>query len=616
MKSSTKSMKSITLKKKFEYWFDNKIAKGSLGLIHVLIAVSVTFAVLLALLIILFRFNEEGQIGSVIWDGIANVVNAEMPSFEDGSPGYIILMAVIAIIGVLFTSVLIGLITSAIEEKVLDLKRGNSLVLEEGHTVVLGYYPGEYTLIKQLILAAAGKPDCVVLAGNMERDDMEQDLKNNMDIPNNFRIICRKADITDPSSIEKCSVDTCKTVIVSPTDDFTTVKSVLAVSALLKRLVTTDVRVNAIVSRHENRLPASLTETHNISTLETNDIIAKMVAHSSTQTGLSETFREIFNFEGSEFYIIDLPDAANLTFEEIMTRTDHAVPVGVYREDQTILNPPADLVFHEKDRLIVFAEENGVTKLTGAVEPETEYIPVGEDYSEQETSVVIFGFNETLPIVLQELPEHVDKVSLIGQKLEKGMLDKITRISENRHIQLNFYPDEPVTDEELFGIANYTEHIIILNRHDKDPEQADMEVICLLLRLRDIREQYHLLFNVTVEMQKEHNQSLVNGGDNTDFLVSSSMSSLFLAQLAESPELISVFREILSNRGNELYLKNVGDTRLTGSWTIRDLRRIILKHNYILLGYLDSDGISHFNPDPNEKVRFEKDYWLIVLGEN
>lgn len=299
-----------------------------------------------------------------------------------------------------------------------------------------------------------------------------------------------------------------------------------------------------------------------------------------------------------------------------MTRTSHAVPAGYYRDERLILNPPPDLVLREEDKILVFSEESGLAKLEAAKQPLVDHIPTGADYTEKQTGVVIFGYNETLPTVLRELPEHVNKVSLVGQKLDKNKIDRLTKISENRQFQLNIYPDEPETDEELSGIAGYTEHIILLSRHDEDPEQADMEVICLLLRLRDIRERENLRFNITVEMQKEHNQSLVHGEDNTDFLVSSSMSSLILAQLAESPQLISAFREILSNKGNELYLKNAEDIRMTGSWTVRDLRRIILQKGYIMLGYLDTEYVSHFNPPLDDEIRLGKDDWIIVLGEN
>ena len=95
---------NISLKDRFNYWFDNRVTKGSLGLIKALIAASVALAVLIAGLIILFRFNEEGEVGSVFWNSIATVINAWMPYFDEGSPGYLILMSVTAIAGVLYCS--------------------------------------------------------------------------------------------------------------------------------------------------------------------------------------------------------------------------------------------------------------------------------------------------------------------------------------------------------------------------------------------------------------------------------------------------------------------------------------------------------------------------------
>ena len=607
---------SFSLKDRFQYWFDNRIAKGSLGLIHILFAASIVFTLLITGLIILFGFEEEGQIGETIWDGLANMINNEMPYSGDGGPGYLILMAVLALGGVLFTSVLIGFFSSAIEEKIINLKRGNSLVLEKDHIVVLGYYPGEYTLINQLILAASDHKACIVVGGDMERDEMEQDLKDNIDIPGNVRIVCRKVDITDPSSIEKCAVQTCRTIIISPTEDMTTVKAVLAVSALLQKLNVAGKQINAIVSRNENRFPLSLTEAHNICTLQTNDIIAKMVAHSCTQTGLSETFREVFNFEGNEFYLSEIEGAAGLSFEELMTRVNYAVPAGIYRDDKLIMNPGPDCMIRANDKVVVFSEDNDNARLQDANESsDKSAVPIGADYNEKQTSVMIFGYNENLPLILRELPEHVNKVSLVGQSLSGSILEKLKEIAAHRDFQLNIYPDEPETDEDLLGLVDFTEHVIILNRHDKEPDVADMEAIFLLLKLRDIKARYHKGFNITIEMQKEHNQKLVGEGDTTDFLVSSSMASLFLAQLAESPELISVFRELLSNKGNELYLKNVEDIHMVGTWSIRDLRRIVLRSGYIFLGYLDSDFVSHFNPDLDEQVKLESDYSIIVLGE-
>ena len=117
------------------------------------------------------------------------------------------------------------------------------------------------------------------------------------------------------------------------------------------------------------------------------------------------------------------------------------------------------------------------------------------------------------------------------------------------------------------------------------------------------------------ELRREQNQNLVADDDHTDFVVSSNMSSLFLAQLAESPELAGVFGEILSNHGNELYLKNAGTLFCTGEHTVAELRLTALRQKYIMLGYM-KDGESVFNPGLHETVYLGLDDSVIVLGEN
>ena len=160
------------------------------------------------------------------------------------------------------------------------------------------------------------------------------------------------------------------------------------------------------------------------------------------------------------------------------------------------------------------------------------------------------------------------------------------------------------------------EHIVILNDHEKEAEEADMEVIFLLLNLRDLRTRYHLSFNITVEMNSEHNERLVGRGDNTDYLVDSSMSSLILAQLAQSIDLIGFFREILSNRGNELYLKNVSDAGIQGTCTVRELRRLLYRRGMILLGYIAAGEASRYDLSLDEMITLRPEDSVIVLSEN
>ena len=251
------------------------------------------------------------------------------------------------------------------------------------------------------------------------------------------------------------------------------------------------------------------------------------------------TFREIFNFEGSEFYLSDLPGIDGLSFEDVMVRLNYAVPTGVYRDGKTIMNPPASFQLVESDKILVFSEDGDSAKL----ETELSQLPAAPEAhvvnTEDLTDTIIIGHNETLPVILNELPENVTQVYLVGQETTQEEQDELQRVAADRNLNLNYYyKGNPRSERVLLELAKIAEHIVILNDHNRDPEEADMDVIFMLLNLRDIRKRYDLKFNITVEMQKEHNQKLVGRGDHTDFLVASSMSSLILAQLAEKPGFI------------------------------------------------------------------------------
>ncbi len=602
-----------SLKERFSYWFDNRIAGGSLGLIRFLIALSIILALIIAGLILLLGFNEDSEPLAVFWDSIATILNAWMPSSGDGSPGYILLMAVCAIAGVLFTSVLIGIITSAIEEKIIELRRGDSQVLESGHTVMLGFYPGEFTLLRQLVLAAAGRDACVVVAEDMEREEMEQSIRENVDCPKNFRIICRSADITDPAALERCSVGTCRRVIIHPTDDTRTIKALLAVSSLTKDRDDPEFHILSLLSGSEFRFPETMAAKYRITALREHDTLAKMIAHSCTQMGLAETFRELFNFDGSEWYVIDLPQAAGLRFGDLTVRLDGAVPVGLSGPEGLRLNPDADTPVRAEDRLLVFAEDRDSIRLTEA-DAAAAHAAV-RAVAEQDTSALILGHNGSMPVILRELPENVRRVLLAGKRGSEEDRARLAEVAGRRGLRVDYFDGDLSEEGTLEELAGSAEHVVILNDHEKEEEEADMEVIYLLLNLRDIRSRLGLRFNITTEMRRERNQALVADNDRTDFVVASSLSSMILAQLSESPELQGAFREILSNEGSEIYLKSAARLGIEGRLTVRSLRRLVSEHGYVLLGYMDKDLESFFNPPLDRELTADEGLTLIVLGE-
>ena len=607
-------MKKPTLKQRFSYWFDNQMSKGMRSLVKLLVIFTLTVGIVVALLLFFLKLTNEETFGGVLWKSLYTVLRSSFPGFHDGNGLYLFLMTFSAICGMLVTSVLIGIVSTAIRDKINNLRRGNSQVLEEGHTVVLGFYPGEYTLLKQLVLAAAEQPACIVVADNMSKDKMEENIKANVKVPKNVRIICRTADIFDPATLEKCSISTCKSVIISPTSDERTTKALLAVSAIIENAEGCTANVGAIISKEDYKFPPSIAERHNVTTLQTNDTLARIIAHSCTQPGLSETFKEVFNFEGSEMYCIDLPGIVGLTFEQITLSVDGGVPLGFNRNGVIIMNPGPQEVCRVDDKLLIFSEEDDTSSLVSMPDlPKLDLKPSDQFEDNSAGKVVILGYNETIGTVLRELPEDVSDV-LIAGKCNKDVV--LASVADREDMKVDFYDGDFTKNSVLLKLARMADHVVVLSDHSMDEEKADTQSIFVLLNLRDFKARYGFKYNITVEMRREHNQRLVASDDNTDYVVSSNMSALFLAQLAESPELTGAFNEILSNEGCEFYLKTAGFLQCDGERSMAEIRSIALAQGYLVLGYMKAGTFQcTFNPPLNEVPVLDKADSIIVLGE-
>ena len=607
-------MKKPPLRKRFSYWFDNQMSKGMRSLIKLLVLFTLTVGLIVALLLFFLHLTNEDSFGGVLWKSLYTLLRSSFPGYHDGNGLYLLLMTFAAICGMLVTSVLIGIVSAAIREKINDLRRGNSEVLESGHIVVLGFYPGEYTLLRQLVLAAAEQPACIVVADNMARDKMEEYIQANVPAPKNVRFICRTADIFDPATLEKCSIATCKSVIISPTSDERTIKALLSVSAIIKGEDGGKANVGAIISKDDYTFPPSIAARHNVTTLQTNDTLARIIAHSCTQPGLSETFKEVFNFEGNEMYCIDLPVAEGWTFADLTYSLEGGVPLGYIHNGETVMNPGPDAVYAKGDRLLVFSLEDDTSRLVSAPElPEVVLKEYGEGEEDGSGRVVILGYNETAATILRELPADVTEV-LIAGRCDKEAVRELVADKEN--MNLSFFDGNYEKTATLLKLAKMADHIVVLSDHGTDEEKADTQNIFLLLNLRDFKARYGLKYNITMEMRREHNQRLVLSDDNTDYVVSSNMSALFLAQLAQSPELTGAFREILSNEGSEFYLKPAGKLQCAGERTTAELRKIGLAQGYLVLGYMRRGTFKCvFNPPLNEAITLQPEDSVIVLGE-
>ena len=597
--------KNCKLKDKFIYWLDKQMSKGTVSMIKLLSFAVLFVVIFVSVLIVILKIRDD--ILSAFWDSLANVVNAWMPSSDDGQVGYIILNTLTAIIGLLFTSILIGIVSSGIEEKIQDLRKGNSKVLEKDHTVILGYNLGEHGLLKQLILASENKRRCFVIFTETEKIALEEDLKNNVDIPNNITVICRNGDITNINDLYCCSIDKARNVIINALNDNKRVKSLLAVSLLKKEFPDCNIEVVACVSDDKYMFPEYKMVKENIIMFKTNDIMAKIIAHTSTEPGLSQAFKELLNFEGYELYFEKDDRLINKSVVEIASCLSQATLVGIKRNDEIILNPNKDLIINENDELILFELKQGSYKIKDINLKNVSDRTSKKAEKEVKGNLLIFGYNVLLETIIEELPKDVKNITIITKEIEKAK-----RINNKNNFNINI-----IDTDDYESILDDTKHIILLVDRSANKDNADVNNILLLLKLIDYRDINNLSYNIAVELNMENSRRVSIKDSRVDYVVVSNIASLILAQMSENNELKPVFEELLSRKGNELYSKplNLFNLGTEHDYSYSGLKQIVLSYGYVLLGYIQNNTMS-LDSDLKDRIQFNENDRLIVLGKD
>jgi len=276
--------------------------------------------------------------------------------------------------GMLVTALLLGIVGEAISDKVDDMKKGKSKVIEADHVVILGWNSKVCGMVRQFSLANESEGGgCVVILADDDKEVLEERVIEVLGSLNlqGTRVIIRGGKPFLISDLLKISAHKAKAIIVtSPDDDYVDAFSLQAVLALkaLEVKHTEHSRLNGHVvvevnsGANENLIINVGGATMKIYPVVTHDAIGRLMIQCSLQPGLAKVFLALLGFEGNEFYCQTKPEwtkhVAGQKFGDVLMRFEHAVPVGFRRGDRTVINPSDHEVLIEGDQLLVLAEDN------------------------------------------------------------------------------------------------------------------------------------------------------------------------------------------------------------------------------------------------------------------
>jgi voltage-gated potassium channel Kch len=222
------------LKARLGYHFDNIMSRGTAALVTLLFLI--TAAVVVVTGILGSWMSKDIPAGVSIWQSLMHALDAGTLAGDDTrNIGFLIIMSAVTLCGIFVTSILIGIISTGFEQKLNALRKGASKVIESGHTVIIGFNDGIYTLLSELIEAGANqKKNCIVVVGEQEKESMEELIKGHIRNLKTTRIIVKSGKPTEDFLLSRASVETSRSIIVNQEDDFSVIKTILAVVNHLK----------------------------------------------------------------------------------------------------------------------------------------------------------------------------------------------------------------------------------------------------------------------------------------------------------------------------------------------------------------------------------------------
>ena len=564
-----------SFKQRLQYFFDNYMSRGTTALIGGLAVVSLLLIIVAGFVIAVGGHflapegsNPPGFLEAA-WLSLMRTLDAGTMGGDAGW-GFRLVMLLVTIGGILIVSTLIGVLTSGVESKLDELRKGRSKVLESGHTLILGWSPQVFTILSELMIANENvKTACFVILADRDKVEMEDEIHSRLETGKKTRIICRSGSPVDLADLEIGSPHTAKSIIILPPEDddpdTTVIKIVLAITNNPGRRPEPYHIVTQIRETRNMDVIRMIGGRDNVQAVLMGDLIARVTAQTSRQSGLSVVYTELLNFGGDEIYFTREPSLVGRTYGDALHAYEDSAVMGIQKADgNAVLNPPMDTLITSADSLFAISADDDTLVVSGQND-----ILLDEQVIASTTGVspahvekcLLLGWNRYASTIIRELDHYVSKGSRVLVVADPTVTDEVRNVERtirqccgrliNQKVE---FREGDTTDRSLLEeikAADY-DHVIVLSYAGLETQPADARTLVTILHLRDIAERDETPFSIVSEMLDLRNRELAEAAQVDDFIVSEHLVSLMMAQLSENRDLLPVFTDIFDPEGAEV----------------------------------------------------------------
>jgi len=450
-----------------------------------------------------FTLFANSSFSAALWTSWAFVADPGNHADQTESAARIISF-LLTIGGMLVFALVIGIVGDEISEKVDELKRGKSRVIEQGHVLILGWSDKTIAIIKELAIANESEGGgVIVVLDERDKEEMEELIFECADDLRGTTVVVRSGSTISMADLNKVSAKTAKSIIVLSNPEVNTDESdARAVRTMLSLNGLGEKRAHIVVEMCDvdNRELVQLVGQGGVETMVAHDIIGRLMIQCACQPGLSQVMQRLLGFEGSEFYLKEWPELVGMTFGEVVVRCEGGVPIGYKPKDGTpIVNPPDSSIFHEGDELMVLAEDDDTYTITDTphkVAPVR--LPDWQPSTEKPRNILFCGWRRDMDDMIKELDMTVPAGSKLWLMASVPVNERRTRLTESgrsgeeglQNITLVHWEGDPTLRRHLehMPLEAFDSVLILADETlGSDMQAADSQSLATLLLVRDIR---------------------------------------------------------------------------------------------------------------------------------
>ncbi|MFE1027077.1 NAD-binding lipoprotein [Streptomyces sp. NPDC058818] len=617
------------------YWFDSTLTRGAAALVGWMALLCLAVVVPASAVLVW----TDPDVPASLADRLAEVWRLTGETLRlggaTGTPLRAMMSVLLALVTLLYVSTLVGLITTALTERLTALRRGRSTVLEQGHAVVLGWSEQVFTVVSELVAANANQRGAaVVVLADRDKTVMEEALSTKVGSFGRTRLICRSGPTTDPAVLPLTSPATAGVVLVLPHDepdaDAEVVKTLLALKAALAGEEGRP-PVVAAVRDDRYRLAACLAAGPGGVVLESDTVTARLIVQAARRPGISLVHQELLDFAGDEFYLTSEPSLIGRPFGDALLSYSASSVVGLMRGGSPLLNPPPDTPIAADDLLVVISRDDDTVWLDGCAElVEEAAMASGPSTPARAERILLLGWNRRAPLIVDQLRRRARPGSVVDVVADRGEAT-VRQVSEvDAHsgtgLSLTLHHGDVTRPDTLrrLDVHSY-DSVIVLGRDPlpgQPPDDPDNRTLVTLLLLRQLEEATGRELPVVTELIDDRNRALAPIGPGADVIISGKLIGLLLAQISQSRHLAAVFEELFSAEGSGVRLRPAPDYVLPESeTTFATVVAAARQRGECAIGYRSHDGSStspgygvRINPPKGERRRWTVEDEVVVVG--